>query len=117
MVCPFCKAPAQWVENKAIYGRNYGRSYMVWLCVPCDAYVGCHNNTRNPLGTMANAETRQWRQKAHAVFDPVWKTGFLKRKKAYDLLSKKLGYEVHIGESSIEQCKTIINACTDVFIF
>lgn len=54
MICPYCKRPAKWVENKEIYGKNYGKSYMMWLCKPCDAYVGCHNNTKEPLGTLAN---------------------------------------------------------------
>lgn len=68
------KQEAVWTENKAIYGRNHGRSFMCYLCRPCNAYVGCHNNTRKPLGTMADAETREWRKKAHAVIDLIWKS-------------------------------------------
>lgn len=81
---------------------------MVYLCKPCNAYVGCHNNTRKPLGTMANAETRQWRQRAHAVVDPLWKTGTMKRKAVYAMLARAFGKEIHIGESDIKQCKKII---------
>ena len=111
MNCPYCINQAKWVENKEIYGRNYGRSYMVWLCNPCDAYVGCHNNTRKPLGVMANKETREWRKKAHAAFDPIWKNKILKRPRAYGFLERRLGYEVHIAESDVETCKKIIDVC------
>lgn len=111
MICPYCQNEADWVENKEIYGKNYGKSVMVWLCKPCDAYVGCHNNTRTPLGSMANRDTRTWRKKAHIAFDPIWKEKHLKRDRAYGFLRRRLGYEVHIGESDIEQCKRIIDVC------
>ena len=114
MKCPYCNNEAQWTENKEIYGKNYGRSYMVYLCKPCDAYVGCHNNTRKPLGTMANKETRLWRNKAHVVFDPMWKMGVLSRDEAYKRLSKKMGKETHIAESDVETCKKIVEICQSV---
>lgn len=113
MICPFCNKPAKWVENKAIYGRNYGKSYMVWWCRPCDAYVGCHNNSQRPLGTMANFKTRKFRKMAHAVFDPIWKNKGRKNSRdlTYSRISKVFGYQVHIGESNVEQCEKIIEWC------
>jgi len=123
MICPFCNKPARWVENKEIYnGVNYGKSYMVWWCKPCDAYVGCHNNSKRPLGTMANYETRQYRKMAHAIFDPIWQNAHktyalkkgnkrLNRDALYNRISNKFGYRVHIGESSKEQCQAIIQWC------
>ena len=108
MICPYCGKEAEWVENKAVYGRNFGKSYMIWLCKPCDAYVGCHNNTKIPLGTMANVELRNWRINAHAVFDPIWKQGFMTRGEVYEMLEKQFGRRIHIGESDIETCKEII---------
>jgi len=111
MNCPYCLNQAEWVENKEIYKRNYGKSYMVYLCRKCDAYVGCHNNSRKPLGIMANKETRDWRMKAHKVFDPLWKSGKIKRERAYGFLQRRLGYKVHIAESDIDRCKAIIDAC------
>jgi hypothetical protein len=110
--CPFCGKEAEWTENKAIYGRNYGKSYMCYLCRPYGAYVGCHQNTRNPLGTMANKELREWRVKAHAVIDPLWKSGKMKRKEVYKLIQEKLGRWIHIGESTIEDCKEVIKKLT-----
>lgn len=91
---------------------------MAYLCKDCDAYVGCHNNTRKPLGTMANKETREWRKKAHSILDPLWKfkKGINKketRSYLYNQLRKSFGFDVHIGESDIKQCIKIIEWCKD----
>jgi len=108
MKCPYCKKEAKWCENKEKYGKNYGKSYMCYYCQNCDAYVGCHNNTKKPLGTMANKELREWRMKAHAVIDPLWRTGKIKRRDVYYQLEQRFGRGIHIGESDIEICKEII---------
>jgi hypothetical protein len=110
--CPYCGEPAEWVENKEIYGKNYGKSYMAWLCRKDDAYVGCHQNTKKPLGKMANKELREWRKKAHRVFDPLWKTGKMSRKKAYRLLYEKTGKWIHMGDSNVEDCKLVLSVLT-----
>ena len=108
MICPYCDKEAPWVENKAIYGRNYGKSYMCYYCKPCDAYVGCHQNTRKALGTMANRELRYWRKRAHAYLDPIWKSGRMKRGVMYAKLKDIFGKEVHVGESDIEMCRKLL---------
>jgi len=109
MICPYCKKEAVWCENKEIYGRNYGKSFMCYLCKNCDAYVGCHQNTKKPLGTLANKELREWRKKTHAVLDPLWKLGRYTRKKVYRMISEKMGKDIHIGESDIKTCKKVID--------
>lgn len=86
---------------------------MCYYCQPCDAYVGCHENTKKPLGTMTNAEGREWRKKAHAVFDPLWKSGKMSRDTAYGILRRHFNKEVHIGESDIEMCKAIVELLDD----
>jgi len=112
MICPYCNKEAVWTENKAIYGKNYGKSYMCYYCKPCDAYVGCHKNSRKPLGTMANAELREWRRKAHATFDPIWKNRSQKgRGKLYAEISRHFGHEIHIGECDIGYCRAVIEWC------
>jgi len=108
MICPYCHKDARWCENKEIYGRNYGKSYMCYYCKDCNAYVGCHNNTKAALGTMANEELRGWRKKAHATFDPIWQYSNMSRQEAYGLISEDFGFEVHIGEGDIETCQRII---------
>lgn len=109
-MCPCCGKQAQWVDNSQIYGRRYGKSYMAYLCRDCDAYVGCHNNTRDPLGTMANKELRNARCAAHAVLDQLWKSREMTRGDVYRWLAKTFGYDVHIGGSDLQQCQAIINA-------
>lgn len=106
--CPYCGIKAEWCENKVIYGKNYGKSYMCYYCKDCDSYVGCHNNSRNPLGTMANKELRIWRIKAHAVIDPIWKANGHNRRLLYQKLNVLFGKEFHIGDSTIQDCKCII---------
>jgi len=108
IMCPYCKMPAEWVSNEAVYGQPYGTSHMIYLCRDCNAYVGCHRNTLTPLGTMANAELRQWRRKAHDHIDPLWQSGQMNRSEVYKWLRHELGREIHIGESDIETCKRII---------
>lgn len=108
MKCPYCGKDAEWLANEAIYGKRYGRSYMAWVCKDCLAYVGCHNNTKTPLGTMAKKELRDWRTKAHKHIDPFWKNGDLTRAEVYNFLKKHFGREIHIGEADIETCKRIV---------
>lgn len=109
MTCPYCKGKADLVDSKVIYKRvSYG---MAWLCKPCDAYVGCHYGTNKPLGRLANKELRQWKMKAHHVFDPLWKTGKLSRNRAYSVLAEKLEMDIrkcHIGMFDVEECKKVV---------
>lgn len=109
MICPYCNKEAIWCENKEIYGKNYGKSYMCYYCKPCNAYVGCHENSKKPLGTMANKELRDWRIKAHFHIDPLWKSKKLARGQVYARLNKIFGREIHIGESDIETCQKILS--------
>lgn len=113
--CPYCHHHAEWVENKEVYGRNYGTSYMIWLCRPCDAYVGCHQNTRVPLGTMADARLRMIRRQAHTIIDKPWKDKVMARSKVYKMLSDAIGREVHVGESDFVQCEEIIQVAKFIF--
>ena len=113
VICQYCGNKTEWVENKEIYGKNYGKSYMMYLCRPCDAYVGCHNNTRMPLGTLANKATRTWRKATHAVVDPLWKSGRMSRNGVYVILKRHFKEDVHVGESDIKRCKEIIDFIAD----
>jgi len=116
MKCPYCGKYATWVENKAVYGRNYGKSYMIWLCKPCDAYVGCHQNSKMPLGTLANRELREWRKKAHLAIDDYWKGGNYTRNEVYQKLGKHYGSDIHIGESDIALCKDLVDGAEQILI-
>ena len=113
MICQYCGKEAIWCENKEIYGKNFGKSYMCYYCKDCDAYVGCHNNTKKPLGTLANKELRQWRIKTHQKIDGYWKANICTRARIYKLLEQIFKKEVHVGSSDIEMCQAIIKATSD----
>ena len=108
MKCPYCKNDASYGPNEEWYGKRYGKSYMCYYCKPCDAYVGTHNNTKRPLGTMANKETRMWRMKVHSYIDPLWRSGKYHRNQLYSVISKQLGHKYHTGQSDIETCKQVL---------
>ena len=115
--CSICGAEAEWVENKKVYGTNYGKSYMIWLCKnkDCRAYVGCHQNTQKAKGTFADRETRKARMNAHHAIDYYWKSGLLTRGEVDRLLQEKFGREIHIGGATKEECEEIVKTAKDFF--
>ena len=109
--CPYCKEDAKLIDSKEVYGRSYG---MIWLCKPCNAYVGTHKNSpdHKPLGRLANAQLRQWKRIAHYHFDPLWKSGRMSRSGAYRKLSKMLDIpkeECHIGMFDVSTCQKVVS--------
>lgn len=115
MKCPYCGNETEWVNNAEIYGKQYGNSFMSYLCRPCDAYVGCHNNTKKSLGTIANKELREARKATHAIIDPLWKNGKYKRGTVYIRLNEAFGEEIHVGESDLQRCKDIQETAKLIF--
>lgn len=62
------------------------------------------------MGRLANAETRQLKQAAHAAFDPLWKSGSMSRTKAYAWLRDATGLserECHIGWMSDDDLRRV----------
>lgn len=124
-ICDYCGQQAQLVDGAVIYPhRKDLKSLRFWQCAPCDAYVGCHKENAFlpglglsdgtwPLGRLANEELRRWKSKAHAAFDPVWKSGRMHRRTAYAWLAVRLNLrpgECHIGMFDVERCKAAV-AC------
>ena len=114
VTCPYCGKDAELKDSSIIYGFSYG---MIWICIPCDAYVGVHKNSKKcvPLGRLANKELREWKIKAHKVFDATWKSNpNCTRDYAYKGLSYELNINLedcHIGMFDIDMCKKVIEAC------
>jgi hypothetical protein len=119
--CHYCQIPAELTDSSEVYARSYG---MIWICRGCGAYVGTHKNSKQhaPLGRLANAELRGWKNKAHAAFDPLWlrkkaKEGCSKtkaRKAGYQWLADRLGIEVkkcHIGMFDVDVCQKVVEIC------
>lgn len=112
MTCPYCGEQAVFTSSREVYGgRDYG---MIYLCRPCQAWVGCHEESAVPLGRIANAELRRAKMQAHEAFDPLWKTGEMSRHNAYAWLSNQLGIpsrDCHIGMFDVEMCGRVVNVC------
>jgi hypothetical protein len=107
--CPYCQALAVLFKSSERFynGRDWGP---LWVCEPCEAWVGCHPKTHMPLGRLANRELREEKMRAHAAFDPLWKSGLLSRREAYRLLAKAACLardECHIGMFDVDLCKRV----------
>lgn len=108
-ICPYCNNITKYVDSNIIYGKSYG---MIYLCTPCNAYVGVHKNSDKALGRLANAQLRYWKKEAHKYFDIIWKEKHEKRSELYKHLSRHLGLPAeytHIGMFSIDTCKKVVD--------
>ena len=84
------------------------RNLTFYACPACKNWVGTHKDGR-PLGVISTPEIRQMRQQIHAVLDPLWMSGKLKRKEVYKRLSDALGYEYHTANiRSIREAKKVL---------
>ena len=115
IICPYCNNPAECVSGQVAYPhrRDLWRKQF-WVCVPCDARVGCHGKSDKPLGRLADDKLRQARGRAHRVFDPLHRRGSMSRSQAYAWLAEALGVtaeECHIGEFDVDQCKRVVEVC------
>lgn len=110
--CQYCGREAIKVNGLDIYPHRPDLGKLsFYQCKHCDAYVGTHNGTNKPLGTLANKNLRMARGLAHKSFDPLWKYGKLRRKDAYIGLSKFMGINVnvtHIALFNLEQCYEVV---------
>ena len=113
MNCPYCSKEVEKVTGKEIYFGRFPEldSKIFYQCKPCKAHVGCHPGTDSPLGRLANAELRKWKQQAHAAFDPIWQDGWLKRSESYSLLAEQLDIpkeQCHIGMFDVDMCMKVV---------
>lgn len=112
LICPYCHQEARLVTGESIYPNTPSLHYKhFYLCEPCNAYVGCHGNTTQPMGRLANAHLRALKSQAHAAFDPIWRHGVLTRAQAYKWLSEQLcipSRNTHIGLFNSELCRRTI---------
>ena len=114
MKCQFCGNDAKLVSGLDIYPHREDLTYLwFYACKPCNAWVGTHLKTGEPLGTLANKKTRNARMRAHQWFDPIWKHKEMQRREAYFWLSRQLGIpfdDTHIGNFDIDMCDRVVNA-------
>lgn len=110
LVCPYCGNATQLTDSAEIYhGVSYG---MIYLCKPCNAYVGCHKGTTLSMRRLANDDLREAKKHAHHYLDQLWQPKVYKRPIVYKWLSESLSISqnfAHIGMSNEEQCEQIVS--------
>ena len=130
-ICPYCGNESKLVTGLDIYPkRPHLANFPYYQCSPCDAYVGCHKGTTEPLGRLADKELRRWKAIVHSGFDKIWR-GFdgskndelqfddpieaiktfprMGRSRAYQYLAETMMIDrkdCHIGMFDLHQCKT-----------
>lgn len=116
-VCPYCKELSLLKKGREVYPHLPELQHKnFYVCEPCDARVGCHAKTLRPLGRLADAELRVLKIRAHAAFDPIWRSEntIMSRNEAYEWLSVELKInrrDCHIGEFDVDLCRRAIDAC------
>ncbi len=118
-ICPYCNTFSIPVTGKEIYPARSNLHYKNFYKCPsdtCDAYVGCHPDSKRPLGRLANKELRQAKSAAHRAFDPFWQGSkpIIKRAAAYKWLGEELNLkkgDVHIGLFDVAMCNAVMRIC------
>lgn len=110
---------ARLTDGKEIYPHRSDLAKLpFWKCDYCGNYVGCHhktNNPTNPLGIIPTPEIRNARQHIHAILDPIWKSGRMKRGKLYGIISKKLGWKYHTSKiRSVEEGRKVYRIVREI---
>jgi len=114
--CGDCQSPLELIVG------TWG---LYWACTSrhttgCKGHVGAHQDSGQPLGIPANAETRAARQRVHAAFDPLWKYGEdgrkTRRRRAYAWLALALGTEgeAHITHLDLAACNRVLDLLKDL---
>lgn len=108
--CPYCGSHAELKDAIVIYRKlGFGQVYICGNYPACDSYVGVHEGTDKPKGSLANKTLRDLRKQAHAIIDPMWKEENLQRKLVYQAAAQALKVrEFHIGDMREEDAKAFI---------
>lgn len=106
------KVQARLTDGREIYPHRpdlYALPF--WKCDSCGNFVGCHHKTKNrtqPLGCIPTPEIKEARKHIHAILDPIWKSGKMKRNEIYKKLSDELGWKYHTAQiRSVEEARKV----------
>ena len=115
-ICRYCGGVIRRIPAQRVYGDATGRLKMQnqWLyqCQNCNARVGCHRDTKRPLGNVANEVLRLKRVETHRIFDAFWESRGMTRTAAYKWLAERMelpGEQAHIGGFEMEQCQKLVD--------
>lgn len=113
MKCDVCQSERVfYASNAVLYGSEYGKWPMIYICEDCTAWVSCEPGTDTPRGPLVSQEVHQARKRAHAAFDPIWREKkLMARSDAYGWLAEQMGMtrkECHIGLMNDEQADRVV---------
>ena len=94
-----------------------GKVYVCSHYPACDSYVGVHQGTSLPKGSLANRTLRKKRIQAHQIFDQLWRKGIFSREEAYRWIGDKFCLQTrqaHIGNFSDYMCDQLIQEASKV---
>lgn len=102
-----------------LWCKSKGRYLYVCDRYPkCDAYVGAHQKSKLPMGTLADGNLRNKRIQAHKVFDKMWKCGAMTKWQAYKWLQGKFSLnsdQAHIAKFGEYMCDQLILECNNAY--
>lgn len=113
VICADCGSNMK-LRTTTKYPNKDGSPRLFWGCSKypeCKGTHSAHQNSGKPMGNPANKETKDWRVKAHDVFDEFWQKYNYSRKESYNLLNTIMGttHETgHIAKFNMDQCKLLI---------
>ena len=117
-ICRYCGGVIRLVPAEKVYQaateRLKQQRQWIYQCQNCNARVGCHRDSKRPLGNVANEVLRLKRRETHQVFDQYWQSSGLSRTKAYKWLAGQMNLpekNAHIGGFEMEQCQRLISLC------
>jgi len=114
--CPYCGSDSVLVDAKYLFDDGeYGQVYVCVAHPECDAWVGCHKDSDEPLGPLANSRLRLLQQKAHELFEKTWKAEKMSVTDAYIRLRELVGFkkdqQCHFGMFGEKTCNKLIKFC------
>jgi hypothetical protein len=119
--CIECGGLGELTPGAVVYPDRKDRHALSFYVCACGARVGCHPGTTEPLGLPCGPATALARDKAHRVFDRIWRRKVPKggryrraREEAYRWLARELGLEpgrCHISQMDLATCRRVIQLC------
>lgn len=118
--CPYCGKVSVLRDASFVYKDLTGSYSRLYVCTgfpECNVYVGVHNGTNLPLGTLADGGLRRKRIHAHRVFNQIWQNDIMTKKNAYRWMQDVFCLReehAHIAQFSEYMCDELIVKCREV---
>jgi hypothetical protein len=110
--CPVCNKTGVLVTGSIVYPHIPKiKDRYFYQCKEHDALVGCHPDTKIPLGKLALPALRQLRLAVHRLFDPLWIDGDMSRSEAYRFFGKLMNLskqKCHVAKFDEDTCQKAI---------